>query len=653
MLSAKSNEALSTSLDSAQAPISIIKQDVLSDNDFDSNAINSCIESLCGPPASNFSSKLLNYNSMYDNLNKSSQFKNRQSPYSEINELNKFEVWEQNKFEQQLGKTGELWVQVAKKEFQVFKNRILGKKPFVLDNNRELINYFALKYTIKNLDLYSLLIQELVGSNYGRYYLKTFQLPKNLPKEMAPFYSKAILHKIDTENHRLKYSKSQLSYFEILKQSKFDIKSFYGQTKHDFRIAQSEIPVELQHLIWHPSFEIILQKLDQKVQLSTTEEQTFYKSVMNLTVYIDSRSISDEDSDEFLKFINGKLDKIINNNVDDSEFDAPSSVLLDFFDDRYVFNTKVNFANSTRVAPSSFRVKKFKQYSNEIAAKSKEVVSELFRDASQSDKTEIYKKIDSIKYNYPNTSDELASYLQAGIDYEMDDLQLRLSNVNNNKFGDFEMVMRYFLSADAVDQLVFYYYLISAHDFDFKNLTKETNEIRISDYASGFLNEISISNYSLSQFDYGLGFLAHEVGHVVSFVLSEQYENSTLKKRTNQLMNCISKRNPLQSEIVAFSPSNKSMYVEEDWADYFQSKVMTKIIQNKSISIANNVKACALVSNTENEYFNNLIQANPGDVHSSDFIRLLLESNDRKVTTKACSVFNDKIKQLNRNLNCD
>lgn len=158
----------------------------------------------------------------------------------------------------------------------------------------------------------------------------------------------------------------------------------------------------------------------------------------------------------------------------------------------------------------------------------------------------------------------------------------------------------------------------------------------INDAALTSKGRIMVSWYSAAYPSDGIGIIAHELGHVVSYALRRMNVPSPRATFVDSL-NCIANRNPLYSQAVPLLSHENSRWSEEDWADFFSTQVLLELKKTQSpwARIGRNF-GCALIVDTGKEYGRNTIDPHPADPHSSGLLRLLMVQLDLDAITPAC-----------------
>jgi hypothetical protein len=163
----------------------------------------------------------------------------------------------------------------------------------------------------------------------------------------------------------------------------------------------------------------------------------------------------------------------------------------------------------------------------------------------------------------------------------------------------------------------------------------------ISDYSLTATGKISLSWFSAAYLDVGMGILAHEMGHVVSSHLRGLKDASKQAAGFMKTLNCVANRNPFITSATSLQPHDNTFWSEEDWADFFSSRVLNELEKKKSLwmKYSKNV-GCALINDSgfsENaNYGGNSLRPDLYDFHSSGFLRLLMVATDRRRVTPQC-----------------
>lgn len=151
----------------------------------------------------------------------------------------------------------------------------------------------------------------------------------------------------------------------------------------------------------------------------------------------------------------------------------------------------------------------------------------------------------------------------------------------------------------------------------FESVTKvceQTQPAFLNDAAMFTANLFQASWVTVKNLDYGMGIMAHEIGHIISRKWSDLF--SSEKSCLSQIY-----RNELRTE--------------EDFADLFASHVLNQF-QKEDPSLKKNNMICGFpsIGKLNFKYLDTAPTA--GDVHSSDFFRLLAVNSATGLMTPAC-----------------
>ena len=152
---------------------------------------------------------------------------------------------------------------------------------------------------------------------------------------------------------------------------------------------------------------------------------------------------------------------------------------------------------------------------------------------------------------------------------------------------------------------------------------------------------------------FGIGIMAHELGHHVAEVLRSMSqkelspENIGLKFSLPEKKNIWEKRQCVGTfhDHEKLSRDQEKHYVEEDWADVFAAHLMN--YSKIQLPEASNF-ACSLIEEKDDQYVLYL-ENNPEDTHSTGFFRAVLVDkilNGGKERTSCPKLFNDKLRCL-------
>jgi len=164
----------------------------------------------------------------------------------------------------------------------------------------------------------------------------------------------------------------------------------------------------------------------------------------------------------------------------------------------------------------------------------------------------------------------------------------------------------------------------------------------LTDHALTSQGRIGVSWYTAAYPQFGIGVLAHEMGHVLSKRLREGGKTG----RVEETYMCVKNRNPYVLE-----PAQQT-WLEEDFADFFAAQVVKELrAQGGNSSIGANF-ACALIDDNGDTYGTNDLEPGKDDPHSSPFLRMILQSVDLGDLTPQCRPFVEYAKPASRALVC-
>ncbi|MBX2989316.1 MAG: hypothetical protein KF802_15615 [Bdellovibrionaceae bacterium] len=304
----------------------------------------------------------------------------------------------------------------------------------------------------------------------------------------------------------------------------------------------------------------------------------------------------------------------------------------------------VNLALSSTASP--LKQRQFRILIDELKEKSRRVAIRIAPDQ----RDEVNQVIDNLSVIMPESASEIQRTIE-----------LEIEKVGLSHLADQEM-----LKQGLLDKIVFLKKIYSLEDGTenqqpLQRVCAEAGETTtFSDYALPMLKRVSISWSSINQPEVGLGVLAHEIGHVVSYALANAGTKSPGFATTRA---CTVNRNPFKMNVSSVEEVQQNLRTpqefesaEEDWADYFSNLVMNEVRRDRSGRAAQaGVKnmACALVVDSGALYSaKNTFRPHKNDNHSSGLLRLLMGAADSGQMTDACRPFMDYAAANNRSLTC-
>lgn len=174
----------------------------------------------------------------------------------------------------------------------------------------------------------------------------------------------------------------------------------------------------------------------------------------------------------------------------------------------------------------------------------------------------------------------------------------------------------------------------------------------VTDATLTSLGRILVSWFSVNFPRDGVGIIAHEFGHVVSKTLRSGGPGLIITPGAHRFadsLNCVARRNPFyQTTGGPLMPWQNSVWSEEDWADYFSAQILLELQKQSDLSWRNSPRnyGCAMVVDTGTLYGRNSIIPTPQDPHSSGFLRLLMLQNDLGQSTSACEPMQAALAEL-------
>lgn len=220
----------------------------------------------------------------------------------------------------------------------------------------------------------------------------------------------------------------------------------------------------------------------------------------------------------------------------------------------------------------------------------------------------------NIKFQLPmNQTEALNQWKKyfASAQASMSDLRTKMNGLNlNDKIGSHvitALFFRYFSSAGFFDQV--------------QEICEKSTPAFIDDAAHPAENVFKASWVTVKHLSYGVGIMAHEVGHIVSYKYPDLFKSQK---------SCLSDKNKTE------------LYVEEDFADLFSSKILLKLKSNGVLKEATNM-SCGLgdVTRTKPEDFSTTNHME-FDNHSSQLYRILSVAAALGQSTTQCQQYLNK-----------
>lgn len=299
------------------------------------------------------------------------------------------------------------------------------------------------------------------------------------------------------------------------------------------------------------------------------------------------------------------------------------------------------------------------------------LVSKNFTDDSSAH-LELSAVVNNTTFTFPKTSQNDLADLRRAIAQKKSSLTLAASKKVDADTGYYFLLMKFFkyrLSLTDFMLLETQWMRSQLNEFsliDFCSVGYESKFRTISDFAT-FGNAISTSWLSIKFPEYGVGIVAHEIGHAVSMHLHRRYSDripsADQMDPFSRSQECIANRNPLVENKIDFSALsagelrrwNIGQWSEEDWADHFSIMVMDKLKKmNPKIKIK--TFSCAMLEHDPKTCLSRINSARAiGDVHSPALLRHLLLLHDgtiKKEKVKECSRILERLNYDGRNLVC-
>lgn len=257
-----------------------------------------------------------------------------------------------------------------------------------------------------------------------------------------------------------------------------------------------------------------------------------------------------------------------------------------------------SFNFSVRAAPSDAELQNIQTKIKAVKSASQNVAVEL----TEADLVNsLSRSIQNAEFLLPNTSDQVTPMwlrsIRAMMASDQQDATARTLPQWFTRYG-----------VDIVDEIA-----DDAIFYSISNLCSSLQPSGPSDHALTTLGKISLSWPTVKYPEFGVGVIAHELGHLVSTAMGR-----TSSSQFRQIRQCTVMRH--------LSPSNPSFvgnmnYVEEDWADTFAAQVLRGISSRKNF-------ACIFLAKDGSTYGSeeqplSLENSNRSDTHSADFFRAI------------------------------
>lgn len=277
--------------------------------------------------------------------------------------------------------------------------------------------------------------------------------------------------------------------------------------------------------------------------------------------------------------------------------------------------------------PSTDQINHFKTNAEDIKNKSVQVASEIINDDS------VLNDLKNITFSFPLTWEQEKNLFFTKLDRLTSEDQSSVDKLK--KLDEFSklVVLKAVLNKSYGETPRF-------------NLCGEINvaaHAKVHDFSIIGQGLINVSAFTVSNPEVGVGILAHEIGHALtgSFL---NYSNKADGRLLKDERLCVRDRNPnfngLNDKTNSAFPFFEfdSLWSEEDFADYFSSRV-TKNLKVKNFS-------CALLQMKDGVYLTDQMSLEPksGDPHSSGLLRLLESSRDLKAIPSECAELVSKLK---------
>lgn len=300
---------------------------------------------------------------------------------------------------------------------------------------------------------------------------------------------------------------------------------------------------------------------------------------------------------------------------------------------------RLNVALGSRASDLAHR--KLKDVIGEVRVAGKSVAGKLVEEKSKLLANRI---IDGVKFVLPENPDVIISETKRAIRRVTDSTRDGLENLKSEseKIDD-DLMMVSLTIAQAG---------LSNNGDSLVKLCEKFPDSTAGDFAVTALGKIRLSWYTAVYRDFGVGIIAHELGHVVSAGLRAIGKASGAPQFLESL-SCVANRNPFVVQPVQLSYAENTLSSEEDWADRFSSAVIMELRKTPGSwgSLSRNY-ACALVVDDGDQYGFNSMFPVQGDKHSSGFLRSLMVAQDTGTLPKTCEKFLSFAPSNNRALMC-
>lgn len=350
---------------------------------------------------------------------------------------------------------------------------------------------------------------------------------------------------------------------------------------------------------------IVIKKIIEKKELSKAELKYFaeiamknrkYLVLFNENLLVKFAKINLNESENygkmFSKYSNSKMGHIYQN----------TGLLKQEFKNAYgVCVTKV--INSYSALPDTKQINYFENKLKEITAIAKQMIEEKKQQS-------IHDQL-NFQIQFPTDKNQSLIDWTQQLSLQQVDTDITLQKIKNLKISEagIPAALFMYLALNGTENSLF------AEALAFCD---KTEPAFLNDAAFLSQNKIQLSWPTITNPEIGLGIIAHEVGHIVSYQFPD-----TVKS----VKNCLQLKR------------STDLYSEEDFADVFSTAVMNKMIFKQPELKTKNM-SCGLIERDKNGWVaGTLVNPNRFDTHSSSFYRLIAVSKLSNSMTSQCTQY--------------
>lgn len=259
--------------------------------------------------------------------------------------------------------------------------------------------------------------------------------------------------------------------------------------------------------------------------------------------------------------------------------------------------------------PSDFKIKKANEWLEKLKAASKKVAAKyLFK----KDLEDVYKGIDKLTLVRNDSVKNHEQNLKEAFSEALEHAERRVDHLSQAKNrNNFWLGLAVALNGDDEEnESVF---------SDVRNFCEELEPSGFSDSAYEGVKEFKTSWQSIMFPEIGVGVMAHEIGHIVSFYVRQNRDGNLY----NQVKECSKERHEKLLKSQSEYAGSWSQYGEEDWADEFAAAVINEL--KTDLPFLQNYN-CALINvdkKTEEYKEPKLFDLSGTDTHSTAFLRAI------------------------------